>query len=128
MEEKKNSCNFAYQQKETMQVNEIKPYLIEKLKRDHCLWSYEADSVNTIPDDVLIELVMLYLDIDEINLLFHLFPYKKVKRAWLENVVAQGERYYNLNIFFSWYYFHAKQPHRYVKAMATRMLNKRLVA
>ena len=107
---------------------DIKLVLIDKLKQEHCLWSYENDSIQDIPDDVLVELVMLYLDIDEINLLFQLFDYKKVKQAWIENVVAQGERYYNLNYFFAWYYFHAKQPRRYVKAMATRQLNKRLAA
>ena len=106
----------------------IRHVLIEKLKQHHFLWSYEEDSVQDIPDDVLVELVMLYLDIEEINLLFQLFGYKKVKQAWIENVVAQGERYYNLNYFFAWYYFHAKQPRSYVKAMATRQLNKRLAA
>lgn len=110
------------------EVIDIKPFLIKKLKQEHCLWSYENDSIQDIPDDVLVELVMLYLDIDEINLLFRLFDYKKVKRAWIENVVAQGERYYNLNYFFAWYYFHAKQPRRYVKSMATRQLKKRLAA
>lgn len=110
------------------EVKEVKPYLIKKLKQEHCLWSYENDSINDIPDDVLVELVMLYLDIEEINLLFKLFGYKKVKKAWIENVVAQGERYYNLNYFFAWYYFHAKQPRSYVKAMATRQLHKRLAA
>lgn len=106
----------------------VKPYLIEKLKQEHCLWSYDNDSIHDMPDDVLIELVMLYLDIDEINMLFSIFSYKKMKRAWIENVVAQGERYYNLNYFFAWYYFHAKRPRSYVKAMATRQLNKRLAA
>lgn len=106
----------------------IRAFLIEKLKQEHCLWSYENASIQDIPDNVLVELVMLYLDIDEINMLFNLFGYKKVKRAWIENVVAQGERYYNLNYFFAWYYFHAKQPRSYVKAMATRQLNKRLAA
>ena len=109
-------------------LNDIRPFLIAKLKQEHRLWSYENDSIQDIPDDVLVELVMLYLDIDEINMLFQLFDYKKVKRAWIENVVAQGERYYNLNYFFAWYYFHAKQPRRYVKAMATRQLNKRLAS
>lgn len=107
-------------------VIDIKPFLIDKLKQAHCLWSYEKDSIQDIPDDVLVELVMLYLDIDEIDLLFQLIDYKKVKHAWIENVVAQGERYYNLNYFYAWYYFHVKQPRRYVKAMATRQLNKRL--
>lgn len=106
----------------------VKPYLIEKLKQEHCLWSYDNGSIHDMPDDVLIELVMLYLDIDEINMLFSIFSYKKMKRVWIENVVAQGERYYNLNYFFAWYYFHAKRPRSYVKAMATRQLNKRLAA
>ena len=110
------------------EVEDIKPYLIVQLKEQHCLWSYESSSIEDIPDDVLVELVMLYLDIDEINMLFRLFDYKTVKRAWIENVVAQGERYYNLNYFFAWYYFHAKRPRSYVKAMATRQLNKRLEA
>ena len=107
---------------------DIKSFLIDRLKQQHCLWSYENDSVQDIPDDVLVELVMLYLDIEEIDLLFQLYDYKKVKQAWIENVVAQGERYYNLNYFFAWYYFHVKRPRSYVKAMATRVLNKRLAA
>ena len=107
---------------------DIRAFLVEKLKQGHFLWSYDNDSIHDIPDDVLVELVMLYLDIDEINLLFQLFDYNKVKRAWIENVVAQGERFYNLNYFFAWYYFHVKNPRSYVKAMATRQLNKRLAA
>lgn len=105
---------------------DAKSYLVEQLKRQHCLWSFDNEAIHDIPDDVLIELVMLYLDIDEINMLFQLFPYQRVKQAWIENVVAQGERYYNLNYFFAWYYFHIKRPRAYVKAMATRQLNKRL--
>ena len=107
---------------------DIRLFLIEKLKQEHCLWSYESNSIQDVPDDILVELVMLYLDIEEIKLLFQLFGYKKVKKAWIENVVAQGERYYNLNYFFAWYYFHAKRPRSYVKALATRQLNKRQAA
>ena len=75
------------------QKSDIKNILINKLKQEHCLWSYENDSIQDIPDDVLVELVMLYLDVDERNQLFQLFDYKKVKQAWIENVVVQGERY-----------------------------------
>jgi hypothetical protein len=114
--------------KRTEAVKSTRQFLIDKLKQEHFLWSFDVNSIQDIPDDVLVELVMLYLDIDEINMLFQLFDYKTVKRAWIENVVAQGERYYNLNYFFAWYYFHAKQPRSYVKAMATRQLNKRLAA
>lgn len=109
-----------------MSRDAIRPYLIAKLKEEHCFWSYDEDSIKDIPDDILVELVMLHLDIDEINLLFQLLPYKQVKNAWIENVVAKGERYYNLNYFFAWYYFGAKRPKSYVKAMETRRLNRRL--
>ena len=56
----------------------VKSYLIEKLKQEHCLWSYDNDSIQDMPDDMLIELVMLYLDIDEINMLFNIFSYKRI--------------------------------------------------
>mgnify|MGYP007070189481 CR=1 FL=1 len=108
--------------------NNIRAQLLERLKAEHCLWSYNVSEIQDIPDDMLIELVMLHLDIEDINSLFLIFPYGKVKKGWLENVVVQGERYYNLNLFFSWYYFHAKKPSQYVKAMATRYQNKRISA
>lgn len=108
------------------QVTDIREYLIDKLKEEHCFWSYDNDSINDIPDEMLVELVMIHLDLPEINMLFKLFPFQKVKRLWIENVVAQGERYYTLNFFLAWYYFDVKRPHSYVKAMATRQLNKKM--
>jgi hypothetical protein len=57
-----------------------------------------------------------------------IYPYKFVKKAWIENVVAQGEMYYVLNKFFAWYYFKMKKPGAYVRSMATRELNKKLIA
>lgn len=104
----------------------VRKELFRKLKKENCFWSYDMSKMKNISDELLIEYVFLYLDIDEINLLFEIFPYKKVKKAWIENVVAQGEMYYVLNKFFAWYYFHAKNPGAYVKAMATRQMNKRL--
>lgn len=104
----------------------IRKELISKLKEKHCFWSYDVDSITDVPDDMLVELVMIYLDLDDINLLFQLFSKKEVKRMWLENVVIQGERYYAINRAFAWYYFGIKRPGRYVKAMATKLLNKRI--
>jgi len=108
--------------------NISKQYLIERLKQEKAFWSYHQDAISDVPDDILIELVMLRLDLDDIDILFKIFPYQMVKRAWLENVVAQGEMYYVLNKFFAWYYFHAKNPGAYVKAMATRQMNKKFAA
>lgn len=111
-----------------MQNDEIRAYLIDKLKNEYAFWSYNVSSIQEISDSLLVELVMLYLDVDEIDLLFKFLPYKRIKKAWLESLVAQGEMYYQMNVFFSWYYFHVKDPKRYVKSMATRYLNKRLAA
>lgn len=104
----------------------IRESLISKLKEEHCFWSYDVDSINDVPDGMLVELVMLYLDLDDIRLLFKLFPKKEVKRMWLDNVVVHGERYRLLNRFFAWYYFGIKCPDRYVKAMETRQFKKRI--
>ena len=109
-----------------MQKREMKPYLIERLKSENAFWSYDADAIKDVPDDILVELVMLHLDMDDIDLLFRLYPYRQVKRAWLENIVAQGDRYYVLNKFFAWYYFKVKKPEVYVKSMATRILNRKV--
>ena len=104
----------------------IKQALIDKLKNEHFLWSYDTSSITDIPRDMLIELVMLHLDLDDINLLFQIYSRNQIKQAWLHNLVVQGERYETLNRFFAWYYFDIKQPKRYVKIMATRQFNKRL--
>ena len=111
-----------------MKQEEIKHHLIDQLKKANAFWSYDQDSIKDVPDDILVELVMLHLDIDDIDLLFKLYSFPFIKKAWIENVVAQGERYYVLNKFLAWYYFYIKVPGAYVKAMATRELNKKLAA
>ena len=102
----------------------IKQDLLAKLKQEHCFWSYDESSVQDIPDDMLIEKTLLCLDLKEINSLFRIFPFRKIKKVWLEHLVPQGEYLYTLNRFFAWYYFKAKNPDAYVKSMATRHFNK----
>lgn len=98
--------------------------LIAKLKNEHCFWSFDEQSIKDVPDDILIEKTMIYLDLPEIDALFSLFSFKKIKKVWLEYLVPQGDYLYTLNRFFAWYYFHAKHPDQYVKSMATRHYNK----
>lgn len=102
----------------------IKQELLAKLKQEHCFWSYNEDSIKNIPDDVLIEKTLLHLDLDEIDRLFQLYPFKKVKRVWLDCLVPQEEYLYTLNRFLAWYYFKVKKPDAYIKSMATRHFNK----
>ncbi|MBQ9650763.1 MAG: hypothetical protein IJV13_00905 [Prevotella sp.] len=106
----------------------VRALLLSKLKDENCLWSYDASKMNDISDDALIEHVLLYLDIDDINKLFPLFGYKKVKRVWLERVAPQGEMFRQYNILYAWYYFGAKRPEAYVKSIETRHINRILAA
>lgn len=100
--------------------------ILEKLKKESCFWSYSPDSIIHVPDDILIEKTLVYLDLPEIDALFHLFPFRKIKKVWLEQMVPQGEYLHTLNRFLAWYYFHIKYPDRYLKAMTTRHFNKML--
>ena len=72
---------------------------------------------------MLIEKTLLHLDLDEINQLFLIYPFKKIKQVWLDYLIPQEEYLYTLNRFFAWYYFKAKKPDAYIKSMATRHLN-----
>lgn len=102
----------------------IKQELLAKLKQEHCFWSYNEDSIKDIPDDMLIEKTLLHLDLDDINRLFLIYPFKKIKQVWLDYLIPQEEYLYTLNRFFAWYYFKAKKPDAYIKSMATRHFNK----
>lgn len=107
---------------------DVRAYLLRKLKDENCFWSYDVSKMDAISDDSLIEYVMLYLDIDDINQLFLLFGYRKVKRVWMDRVAPQGEMFRQYNILYAWYYFGAKRPEAYVKSLETRHLNRLLAA
>lgn len=111
-----------------MMSDNVREQLFRKLKEENCFWSYDVSKMKTISDEALIEHVMLYLDIDDINKLFALFGYKKVKRVWLDRVAPQGEMFRQFNILYAWYYFGAKRPEAYVKSIETRHINRLMSA
>ncbi len=130
----KNSCRyfcdfvfFVYLCSEDM-IEDVRAYLFRKLKEENCFWSYDVSKMVDISDEALIEHVLLYLDIDDINRLFPLFGYKKVKRVWLDRVAPQGEMFRQYNILYAWYYFGAKRPEAYVKSLETRHINRIIAA
>ena len=108
--------------------NNIRQQLFRKLKKENCFWSYDVSKMKSISDESLIEHVLLYLDIDEINMLFPLFGYKKVKRVWLDRVAPLGAMFRQYNILYAWYYFGAKRPEAYVKSIETRHMNRIMAA
>ena len=74
------------------EIKELKCKLLDQLKEEHAFWSYEPASVSldNIDDDQLIAYTMRYLDLKEIELLFKMFSYDKIKRAWKMLLVPEG--------------------------------------
>ena len=103
---------------------DVRIQLFRKRKKENCFWSYDMSKMMSISDESLIEHVLLYLDIEDVNQYFRLFGYKKVKRIWLDRVALQGEMFRPYNILYAWYYFGAKRPEAYVKGIETRHMNK----
>lgn len=90
------------------------------------MWSYDENSIDHIPDDVLIEKTLIHLDMPEIKILFDIFPKNKIKRVWREQLVPRGDYLKTLNRFFAWYLFGIKKPDTYLKSMETRYFNSLL--
>jgi hypothetical protein len=88
-----------------MDKQSIKNELIDKLIREKSFWSYSMPSKDQIDDDTFIEKCLIDLDIDDINLLFKIFPKEKIKKVWEENILVLDPYYHNLNVFFGWFYF-----------------------
>ena len=82
-----------------MSINAVKQELLSKLKQEHCFWSYNESSIKDIPDDILIEKTLLHLDLEEINQLFLIYPFRKIKQVWLDNLVPQEDYLYTLNSY-----------------------------
>ena len=106
-------------------LNNVKSFLLRKLKEENALWAYdpEAITIDKVDDDNLIAWTMRHLDLDEIALLFSIYPKSKIKKAWMRLLVPEGEYLYALNRFFAWFYFDAKKPDAYLKTLQTRHLN-----
>lgn len=103
----------------------VREHIVDKLIAAGGFWSYDKKSVREhISDEQLIEATLERLDLDDIDLLFDIFPMQKIKAVWRQSMVIQNDYYYSLNRFFAWYYFGIRRPDRYLKAINTRHLSK----
>jgi len=98
-----------------MNNDQLHKELIKKLHKEHAFWSYDNDHINEIPDDVLIEKVLLHLDIEDIKVLFKLYPKVKIQRVWKEKMLSQEPMYHGLNRLYSFLLFNIKNPDRYIR-------------
>ena len=96
-------------------MDNVKEILYKKLIERKSFWSYSLTPDTIIPDEILIEKTFIYLDIEDINKLFEIFPYKRIKQVWRSRLVIQGDYYRRLNKLIAWMYFDIKEPDRYIK-------------
>lgn len=55
----------------SIEVKSNRQYLLERLKQENAFWSFNQDSISDVPDDILVELVMVCLDLNDIDLLLN---------------------------------------------------------
>ena len=107
-------------------INDMKRFLLKKLKRQHAFWSYDASKINfrNIPDELLIIKTFTHLDISDINLMFMYYKPNFIKKVWREQMAISEKYLGTLNRFIAWYYFDIKKPDRYLKTIKTKQIKE----
>ena len=98
-----------------MDSEQIHQNLLNKLHQEHAFWSYDPMRMEEISEDVFIGNVLLYLDIDDINNLFKLYPKRKIQQIWKEKMLSQEPMYHGLNRLYAFLFFDIKNPDRYIR-------------
>jgi len=98
----------------------IKNNLLVSLKKLNAFWSYNAADISekTISDELFIEKSLIHLDIPELKDLFLLFPQKKIKEVWKNQLCVQEPYYHETNTMLAYLYFDIKNPDKYLKTIS----------
>ena len=99
----------------TVNNKQLRKRLEKKLIKRNAFWSYDKSSIVVIPDDVLIEKVLLHLDIEDVQALFFLFPKKEIKKVWQDVVLPREPLYHNINKLYAFMFFNIEHPDRYIR-------------
>ena len=98
-----------------MNNKQLRKRLEKKLIKRNAFWSYDKSSIVVIPDDVLIEKVLLHLDIEAVQALFFLFPKKEIKKVWQDVVLPREPLYHNINKLYAFMFFDIEHADRYIR-------------
>ena len=103
---------------------EIRNHLCKVLVSKNAFWSYGVSSYDAIPDEELIEKCFTQLDMEDIALMFELYPRKRIRQVWRERMAIQGGYMQMLNIMIAMYYFGIKDPEKYLAKVERQHINK----
>lgn len=102
--------------------------LFEKMKSKNFFWSYSKEiSLEEINTALLVETVLKYGDVEDINLLFNHYNEADLKEIWIQRLVFD-ERFEKLNFYLARIFFNTdldrlKQERKgYDRAAKLRML------
>ena len=101
----------------------IRNHLCGQLVAKNAFWSFDVKSFEEIPDEELIEKCFTVLDMDDIDLMFEIFPRKRILQVWRERMAIQGEYMQMLNIMIAMYYFGIKEPEKYLARVERQHFN-----
>lgn len=104
----------------------IRNHLCKELVSKNAFWSYDVRSFGSIPDEEIIEKCFTILDMDDIDLMFELYPRKRIQQVWKERMAIQGEYMQMLNIMIAMYYFGIKEPEKYLAKVERQHINNLL--
>ena len=78
--------------------------LFDMIKNDHLFWSYDVKSGSDVSDELLIEHVLIYSDVEVIHALFLVYGNDRVRRVWERRIVPDS-RYKRLNVYLGRIFF-----------------------
>jgi plasmid maintenance system antidote protein VapI len=102
----------------------IKKELCDKLLQKNAFWSYDLNSHEDIPDAELIEKCFMFLDMEDIDRMFEIYPRKFIFNIWKERMAIQGDYLLRLNIMIAMYYFDIKEPEKFLVRVERQHINK----
>ena len=100
-------------------VANTRDILVQQLLKNNVFWSYDfnEEQGSCIPDELLIESTLLHGDVEQLFLLFSLFPESQLLNFW-ENSLVPHEKYRRINHYLGLFFFHIKD--------ISSFLNKRI--
>jgi hypothetical protein len=120
------ACGFRIacemQWEEARKPEMVRLRLEKKLRKLNVFWSYDLSDNHDIPDDVLIEKTLIYLDIDDLKALFSLFGKQHIKKIWKERMLSQEPMYHGLNRLYAFLFFGIKHPDRYLRNSVSKRI------
>ena len=77
------------------------------------LWSYRRNKHARLQDNDLIVTSLTYLELEEMDMLFDIFSYDKVKQVWVEKMVSHEDYYGVLNKMLAYLIFGIKNYNKF---------------